>query len=132
MKQTIQRQAILKYMKSVRSHPTAEQVYDALKRDYPSMTLATVYRNLNTLADLGIVLRFKVNNKYHFDGFNDLHVHFYCESCERIFDIEYDGLEDDLKAITKKLEKQGKSVNEYQIVFYGICENCKKQTKNMR
>ncbi|MDK2849870.1 MAG: Fur family transcriptional regulator, peroxide stress response regulator [Candidatus Woesearchaeota archaeon] len=126
MRQTLQRQIILEYLKENRTHPTAEDVFEALRKEYPNLTLATVYRTLNTLADHGIILRFKVNNKYHFDGFNELHLHFYCQKCNRIFDLESKELNKDINSIIKKIEKSGKTINEYHIVFYGICEECNK------
>ena len=61
---TIQRIKIMKYLKSVKTHPTAEMVYNAVVKEIPSITLATVYRNLHNLANKGKILMFEFNKEY--------------------------------------------------------------------
>lgn len=122
---TKQRKAILNYLKSVRTHPSAEIVYEAVKEDLPHLTLATVYRNLHLLADQGTILRFKVANEYHFDGFPEQHQHLICNSCLKIVDV-FD------KSITKTITDFKHSdfkVETADVLLRGICKDC--QAKNM-
>ena len=63
-RETPQRKAILSYLKSVKTHPNAEEVFRAVAGQYPNLTLATVYRNLNLMADQGRVLRFEINKEF--------------------------------------------------------------------
>ena len=57
MRQTIQKLKIMQHLHSVKTHPSAEMVYNAVKEEVPTITLATVYRNLNSLANAGKILK---------------------------------------------------------------------------
>lgn len=95
-------------------------VYDSLKQDYPSISLGTVYRNLNELADDNKIIRFTYGGKEHFDGNITPHYHFCCEKCGRIYDIhaDFDRLSD---TVNELLSAQ---VNSIQIVATGRCKAC--------
>ena len=85
---TQQRLEILEYLRSVTSHPTSEMIYSALKKKIPSLSLATVYRNVNYLASEKMILEIKGDDgKMHFDGNIKSHIHFICKSCQKIYDI---------------------------------------------
>ena len=71
-----QREAILSNLRSRSDHPSADMVYDDLRRDYPNISLGTVYRNLTILADSGVILRLTEHDKDHFDGDISPHMHF--------------------------------------------------------
>jgi len=124
---TIQKIAVKEYLKSVRTHPTAEEIYMALKKRYPSITLATVYRNLHSLAEDGEILMLKINNEYHFDGFTHPHIHFVCSSCNTIYDIENESYVKKIKKIINDLEKSNLRVHFPSMIFYGICNKCNKR-----
>ena len=84
-----QRNCIMNIVVSNPVHPTAEQVYDIARRSYPKISLGTVYRNLNQLADHGILK--KICSSYgsvRFDGRTDPHFHMICSCCEKVFDVE--------------------------------------------
>ena len=118
---TAQRKKILNYINSVRTHPTAEIVYEAVKKDIPNITLATVYRNLHILVEQGEIIKLSINNEYHFDGFTDTHQHLFCTKCEKIEDVE------DLELnghVLKKLSKQEFKITELAIQAEGICKEC--------
>ena len=82
IKNTAQRDAILKYLKLHKNHPTAQQVYDGIKKELPHISLATVYRNLNIMAKDGKVLKIEINKEQHFDGNACTHQHFVCKKCK--------------------------------------------------
>ena len=117
-----QRELILNYLKDVNCHPTAADVYDAVKKEQPSISLATVYRNLNLLRDMGEIISFKTGNgSEHFDGNTSHHMHFCCNECGDIYDIfmEYDA--SSAQNVENLLDCK---VSSSQILFYGSCINC--------
>jgi len=116
---TNQKRVILEYLKSTKSHPCAKEVYLEVKKKLPQISLGTVYRILNQLKEKGEVKEI-LTEVSHFDGDTSFHSHFICEKCKKIFDV----FEKIPKLKNKKL-KVGK-IKDYQIIFYGICKNCKK------
>ncbi|MFC2162183.1 transcriptional repressor [Candidatus Altiarchaeota archaeon] len=84
---SIHRTKILDYLKSVRSHPTAGTVYENIKKQIPSITLATTYRNLNILTQEGFIEKLEINGEYRFDADTGSHIHCICEKCGKITDI---------------------------------------------
>ncbi len=115
---TPQRMKILQYLKSVNSHPTAEIVYNAIKADMPTITLATVYRNLNLLAENGEILRLEINKEFHFDAFCDSHQHFVCENSGKIYDLDDHEITDFIKSKVDTSKFNAKSVS---IIIKGTC-----------
>jgi Fe2+ or Zn2+ uptake regulation protein len=85
---TIQKLKILEYLKKVKTHPNAEDVYKNVKKEIPTITLATVYRNLNSLFEDGIILRLEINHEYRYDAHMKGHLHFLCKKSGKIFDID--------------------------------------------
>lgn len=81
MKYSRQRAAILSFLQSRRDHPTAETVYTSVKEAFPNISLGTVYRNLNQLAEAGMIAKhsFGVLNIDHFDFNTSPHYHFVCK-----------------------------------------------------
>ncbi|MBN2101285.1 MAG: transcriptional repressor [Candidatus Aenigmarchaeota archaeon] len=121
---TSQRLKILEYLRSVKTHPTAEMVYKAVSRDLPAITLATVYRNLNLLAEQGQILRFEIGKEYRFDGDTCCHQHFVCTKCGKLIDIFNKKLSEQAMKSVDSEEFFPKSV---RIIFYGTCKKCKKK-----
>ena len=77
-----QRDAIKAYLMSTTAHPTAEVVYENIKKDFPNISLGTVYRNLNFLVEHDEALRLDCGDGFdHFDGNTHPHNHFFCKSC---------------------------------------------------
>lgn len=119
---TSQRKIILDYLRTVRTHPSAEEVYKNVRKKLPQISLSTVYRNLNLLKREGEVREITGTIK-RFDGFVNNHHHFICEQCQCIFDVE---LNPKIKTKSKALNKVGK-IHAYQIYFSGFCRFCKNQ-----
>ena len=81
-----------------------------------------VYRNLAQLAENGDILKISTSaNKEHFDGFVHRHFHFVCNKCDKIYDVDLDGM-DEIK--NQAAEKLNADIEDYSLIFYGICENC--------
>ncbi|MFW0862189.1 MAG: Fur family transcriptional regulator [Candidatus Komeilibacteria bacterium] len=114
---TKQRQAILEYLESVYSHPTAEVVYKNVKKRVPNISLGTVYRNLEYLHSHGYILEItSLDNKSHYDALTQNHDHFICESCNSILDLK-----SKIKTKTKCSVGKIKSNINY---YFGICNKC--------
>ena len=123
MRYSKQREALLTLIRSTRSHPSADWLYENLKKEIPELSLGTVYRNLSLLCETGEIMKIKTDsNKEHFDGFVDSHHHFVCRKCDRIYDIYLNDTED---LENRAAEQIGAEVESSSLVFYGVCKNCK-------
>lgn len=118
---TPQRTVILDNLKQRCDHPTAEMIYKDVVTGMPTITLATVYRNLNILADQDQILKLEINNEFHFDGDIKFHQHGICKTCGEVVDIFQEEIS---KYALKKLNKEEFSANNVNVLFYGICKNC--------
>lgn len=123
-RETKQRKAILAYLKSVRTHPSAEIIYEAVKKELPSITLATVYRNLHLLTDQGIILSFKVGNEYHFDGFSEQHQHLICNKCLKVIDV----FDQEVISVIKEFKHPDFEVETADVLIRGTCNDCQLKT----
>lgn len=120
-----QRDAIKSYLMSTVSHPTAEAVYDNIKKDFPNISLGTVYRNLNFLVEHGEALRLNCGDGFeHFDGKLEPHNHFYCRGCKQILDLHMDGI-NHIDIIANA--GFGGTIEDHVIYFRGLCEDCLKK-----
>ena len=119
---TAQKSFIFGYLKSVKSHPTAEMVYEEVRKKLPTISQGTVYRVLNNFKDKGEVLAIDTKDNVHFDADISDHAHFICEKCGDVFDVIDECSECGL--LKNKKTKVG-SINSYRINFYGICKKCK-------
>lgn len=116
------RQAILDAIRSTDSHPGAEWIYSRLKSDYPSLSLATVYRNLRSFADEGeISCVGTVQGSERYDRNTKPHAHLVCEACGAVIDLE--GI--DVSADYAEAEREsGGRVHTHSLTFTGLCGNC--------
>lgn len=121
---TRQRRIILEELKRVTSHPTADEVYEMVRRRLPHISLGTVYRNLELLSEGGEIQKLEaVSAQKRFDGNPDNHYHIRCTGCLRIDDL-------DIEQITG-IEDIVKSQGDYEIIghrleFIGLCPRCRK------
>lgn len=120
IKLTPQRLAILEYLENNREHPSAEDIYNALKDRFPSMSFATVYNTLEVLIEKGLVKELGIDSyKRRYDPDIRPHHHFLCRKCGKILDIE------SKYEIPTPSELKDYQITDFQIVFYGLCPNCK-------
>lgn len=127
---TSQRLKIFEHLQKAENHPTAEMVYKQVLKDLPSITLATVYRNLNLLAEQGEILRFEIDEIYRYDGKTALHQHGLCRKCGRIVDIFHKEVSDyALKRITSA-RFEGFKADSVSIMFRGYCQRCMKDEQS--
>ncbi len=117
-----QREAIKNFLLSSKLHPTAEMVYKNIKEQFPNISLGTVYRNLNFLADHNEALRLNCGDGFvHFDGCTKQHNHFFCRQCKSLSDIEMDSIEH-----IDKIANAGFNgiIEGHTVIFYGTCHAC--------
>lgn len=122
LKYSKQREAIKDYLISTHDHPSAEMVYDYIRRIYPNISLGTVYRNLSLLSELGEIRKVTTpGGPDRFDAEQREHYHFTCMKCGKIFDI-YN--EDNLDLGNTLMKGFTGKISGQDIQFYGICPNC--------
>ena len=115
------RNRILEYLRSTKAHPSAETIYNALKPTMPTLSLKTVYTNLNFFEEHGQAIRVaNVNGVERYDANCEDHVHFVCDECGTVIDI----MDADIKKAKKACQVGQAKIKSIQIVLHGTCENC--------
>jgi Fur family peroxide stress response transcriptional regulator len=128
-KRSRQRERILETLRGTKSHPTAGWIYDVLKKEYPELSLGTVYRNLNILNELGLVRILRSGSTFdRFDADTSPHYHFVCEDCGKVEDVEL-SVDLDLNARVSAL--MGRTVTGHRLDFYGICPDCRENQESV-
>ena len=122
LKYSRQREAILEELQKRHDHPTADLLYRSLRESFPRISLGTVYRNLNLLADLGQISRIRCEEGMeHFDCDTHDHYHFVCRGCGKILDLPMDIITD----LDARAESAGVgSVETHSLLLYGRCSAC--------
>jgi Fur family peroxide stress response transcriptional regulator len=120
---TPQRMAIVGILAKSEDHPSVENIYDQLKQDFPTMSLATVYKNIVLIKSVGEVLELGFpdgSNRY--DGNKPYpHPHVICVECNKILDPDLDSLNEITQEVA--LETDFKILN-HRLDFFGICSDC--------
>jgi Fur family peroxide stress response transcriptional regulator len=122
---TKQKQAILNLLRKIRSHPTADQIYDEVRKQIPNISKGTVYRNLQVLQKDGAITELNLNGTLsRFEVKQESHYHFRCEKCGRVFDLD----EPVDRELDEKISKQtGFRVSHHQTEFSGLCKDCQQK-----
>lgn len=126
MKHSKQRDAILAELCARHDHPTADEIYSALKEKMPTLSLGTVYRNLALLANEGCIRKLRCDNADRFDGNTMAHYHLLCRKCNRLYDLHL-SVQEDLNRLAQG--DFGGTVEAHDLMFYGICESCSAQSE---
>jgi Fe2+ or Zn2+ uptake regulation protein len=122
---TKQRSIILEELRQTKAHPTAELLFEMVKRRIPSISFATVYRNLNLLRDEGHILELTgERTRSRYDGDTRQHHHFFCVKCQSVTDLD--------AAVARGIDEQltrslGLEVIYHRIDLFGKCKECQKQ-----
>lgn len=130
VRNTLQKEVTYDALRSIEGHPTAEDVYEKVHANYPSISKATVYRNLIALSNQGVVTRIpKIGDgSDRYDWNTRKHYHAKCMRCGRIFDVKLEN-QDDLMQKVKVLE-DGFEIDTYNLVFEGLCRECRERSNN--
>ncbi len=119
---TRQRAAIFSYLSSVDHHPTAEQVYHAVKRELPRISLATVYKNLEKLVECGAASKLTYGDAAaRYDIRTDHHYHTRCLGCGRMWDLE---AARGKSALEQVKPQPGFTVTDFRLELLGLCRDC--------
>ena len=118
---TKQLESIWHAVKNDSSHPTADQIYDRVRKKLSHISLGTVYRNLQKLVADDKLQVLMLGRAQHFDPLVERHQHFICESCDRVFDVMVDRQREITPA---KLPHEGFKVTSHRLAFYGVCKHC--------
>lgn len=120
---TIQRQLVISAVRSLSNHPTAEEVYNRIVLDYPDISKGSVYRNLNSLVDSGLLRRVSVpSSADRYDHILTKHYHVQCVQCRKFMSVDdldyFQDLDDKIAQLT------GFRMENHNIVFQGVCPEC--------
>ena len=116
------RVAIYNAIKNTNTHPSARMVYDCLKKDYPNLSLGTVYRNLTLLCETGDIMKVATVKGFdRFDYTTKPHCHFICSECSQVTDVEAD-----MESLINKKELKNIPgiIDRTDILVYGLCHEC--------
>lgn len=122
LKVTPQRLAIYNMLYHSKAHPTAEIIYNALQDNHPTMSLATVYKTIDTLKKSNLIIELKTNgDRYRYDANISTHPHGICDVCGEVHDIFTSNLEDLIDMVQPDTDF---SIKSHHVYFTGICKKC--------
>lgn len=122
VRMTPQRHAILAFLLSTMTHPTADEIYKALYPTYPSMSVATVYNNLRLFVDAGLIRELTYGDgSSRFDADLSDHYHAICRNCGTIVDFDYPAL---TQVEHVAAMETGFKVEGHRMEIYGLCGKC--------
>jgi Fe2+ or Zn2+ uptake regulation protein len=121
LRRSKQKDSILRLVKETNSHPTAEWIYEQVKKEIPHISLGTVYRNLKLLKQEGEISELGLSGTLRFDGKTENHYHFRCVKCGHILDVD--------EPVHKEIDEQvanrkGLKISYHVLEFRGLCRDC--------
>jgi len=129
---TFPRQTILEFLNKTSKHLSAKEIYSAIHKIYPTIGLATIYRTLDLLVQMGLLKKFDFGDgqsRYELaSGIKKNHHHLVCIKCGKIIDYD-DFVKEEIELVKKMEEALSKKYNfdikDHKIQFYGVCDKCK-------
>lgn len=124
-KVTPQRLAVYEVLANTKAHPNAEMIFNSLQATYPTMSLATVYKTIDILKEIGLVQILNAGeDSFRYDADTSDHAHVRCVECDRVDDV-YDL---DASKVSREIEAgTGYHLTGQQFYFYGVCPACQKK-----
>jgi len=124
---TQQRLEVYRELVWSKDHPSPEEIHRRLREKYPTISLATVYKNLNALSKMGFARKINpLSDHARYDGDLSSHSHFICTSCKRVYDIDPETI---VGAIIPDPDGFEHEITGKYIQYFGICNPCKNNTK---
>jgi Fe2+/Zn2+ uptake regulation proteins len=121
IKPSVQRIAIMNYLLTHRTHPSADEVYSNLSKSMPTLSKTTVYSTLKLLAENGAALMLTIDeSNLSFDGDTSPHAHFLCRKCAKIYDLP---MPSSVKEVMQ-MDAAGHMITEIHYYYKGICKDC--------
>ena len=128
LRMTHQREIIIDELNRSRTHPTADELYERIKKKLPRISLATVYRNLEILSAAGLIRKLEISGRQkRFDWDPGEHNHVFCTRCQRVDDIPTPAA---LAPCVEPMQEKGYRVTGCRIEFFGLCPQCQKQAEH--
>lgn len=122
LKVTPQRLAIYNMLHNSKEHPTAEMIYSSLRETHPTMSLATVYKTLDTFKKTNLIIELKTTgDSDRYDANIAPHPHGICTSCGAVYDIFTDKLSHIIETVQDDTDFE---IESYDVYFSGICPDC--------
>jgi len=116
---THQRLAVLRFLAKAKDHPTAAEIYKALRKEYPTISQATVYSTLELLKKVGQIRELSIRgNKACFDLMGEPHYHLFCRRCRRVLNVRISC------PPLKEVSPEGHRIEAVQFYLYGVCADC--------
>ncbi len=123
LKVTPKRIAIYNYLYSTKTHPTADEVYSEIKKDFPRISLATVYKTLDTFSKNNIILEINTGLGYsRYDADISLHAHLFCDKCGKLVDKHIDMTSEEI--LSKVENADNFKVSNVKLLINGTCKDC--------
>ena len=123
-RQTIQYALVSETVKKMRKHASADEIYNAISKDHPTIGRGTVYRNLQRLSEQGEIRKREIQGGAdRYDFLCTDHYHVVCTKCGQVFDVDMDYMKDLEKTIKNT---HGFEFTSHDIIFKGICPDCNK------
>jgi Fur family peroxide stress response transcriptional regulator len=117
---SVQRVKILEYLMNTRSHPSADEIFQALSSELPTLSKTTVYNTLEAFMKIGIIKPVYIDSReLRIDAFTHPHAHFKCTTCGKIFDIEIE-----MPDFVSKKTNEGHLVQTQDLYLEGTCAEC--------
>ena len=126
MRLTTQRQIILEELAKVKTHPTASELYDMVRKRLPRIGLGTVYRNLELMAENGMILKLEVGGtQKRFDATTETHYHIRCSGCGKVDDIDTPVMDE---LVREAAESTAYEILGHHVEFSGLCPSCQNKS----
>lgn len=124
-KVTPQRLAIYQVLATTKAHPSAEMIFQQLQPIHPTMSLATVYKTIEMLTEVGLVQVLNVGeDSFRYDANTESHPHIICRRCGRVDDLEKVDCRDFIDAVRHRTRYH---ITGQQFYFYGYCPACQRE-----
>ncbi len=118
LRATPQRIAVYKYLCENPIHPDVETIYKSLIKENPSFSKTTIYNSLQALEQRNLIIDVKIDNdRIHYDACTELHGHFLCEKCRKIFDFKINKIE--------SVETDKFDIKQKDVYYSGFCADCR-------
>ena len=126
---TRQREVILEEVRKARNHPTADEIYEHVRKTLPHISLGTVYRNLDVLSEFGLIKKIEPDfPQMRFDGITKDHYHMTCLNCGMIEDAPIEPSKNSLKNLENALGNLTKhGIFGHKLEFIGLCSKCREK-----
>ncbi len=122
LRMTPQRLAVLKVLVGNPTHQSAEEIYEQVRKDFPTTSLATVYKTLAVLKETGQVVELRFSNDCNrYDLITEPHAHLICVRCKSILDPDLDGISEAARQIAAQY---GYTLVSQRMDFFGVCPKC--------